>query len=826
MNETKIDYLPLEKIKPSKTNPRKHFDENYILELSDSIRTKGIIQPLSVRPDWCIGKTDEQIAQVNGKAPAPAFFEIVAGECRYRGAVKVKLTEAPAIVRFLSDQETLELQLIENLQRSDLTPIEEAQAYRRLIDEMGYTVDLIHEKTGKDRKTIYGKLKMLKAPKVLLAAIDRGDVAQQMGELVGSIPVPELRERAAKEILSPLYQEMPLNRRQAEEHVRDNYRRLLSGAQFDQKDATLVSALQDGDTGERIGGGACTDCPMRTGNRPELTDEGGGKRGDVCLNPKCFASKSSAHFARLQESAVAEGKRILTDDETEDIFDADGSISFDSPYVKLSDQPDKQEVRSDFTGKLPSWKKLLENVEAKPQIIVARLTIRTANSSKDRIFELVDRTLAIEAVNLSAEQKGETSLFKQTSGGGGGSGGGGTSASSSTASSGGGETTYDRQARQQREKAKVNFQITLAGMTALTGAIDDKGPVKGFWDALIEASITHAGHDGCWLICKRLGLDPKAKNGHTTLEGVQGAALEYGLTLPDEKLKLGYVVELLLSQEVKFSYNAQAGTTFRSVKSFMALAKLYKIDLGEIEKRVREEAKEKAKGKKAKPEPANAGKIHWTRKPEGDFKFNSNGVCEKPATLVLPFPKTTKIKVELHVARAKSGWVSASHIESGVNSGSSGALPSISSERDGSVYGTVREALIDEAAAALKSLAGFGVKPASLKLMGFYMQQIETLPLDDLRLITSKNGKAPTTTAEHDFKKVVGNKYRCGGCGAAAVKHKGKLIVAKDFRGKTCSQSEPKKKTGLTAKMRAKLVASMKARWAARRKAAKKGGVK
>lgn len=618
MKETTIQYIGLEKIRPSKTNPRKHFDENYITELSDSIRAKGILQPLLARPDWCIGKTDEQIAAVNGNGERAdaAFFEIVAGECRYRGASKAKLTEAPAIIRLLSDKETLEIQLIENLQRSDLTALEEAEAYRRLIDEMGYTVDLIHERTGKARTTIYGKLKMLRAPKILLNALEKEIIGERFCELVGRIPVPEMRERAAREILKPDFQEDPLNYRKASQWVSDNYMRALSHAQFDQNDRSLVPPIQDEETGERIGGGACSDCPMKSGNRPELF--GDLKRPDVCTNPKCFNRKTDGHFALLQKTAAAEGKKLLSAEEAAEIFDEGSNLWFDSPYVKLSDKPDSREVRSYFDGRMPHWKTLLENVEVKPQIVIAK-------DPRGRIVELVDRVLAIEAVNLAAKQKGERSLFDLQK----------PRSRSRSVESGDDEPEWKKQDRKNREIAKVNFKISLAAMTELIGAIDKRGMIKGFWDNLIELAIFHSGHDGHWFICKRLGLDPKAvkKKGPGSM-GHEEAVREYAGSLPEE-FKPGFVVELLMSRELKWC-GSRTGPA--SVERFDEFTKLYKIDVAEIEKRIRAESKEKAKPRKTSPRGKSlSGGLDAER-----ASADSGGVVTPPAQH--KFEKITGIK--------------------------------------------------------------------------------------------------------------------------------------------------------------------------------------
>lgn len=667
MNATKIDYLELASIRPSKTNPRKHFDQEALKELAESIETQGIIQPLLVRADWCIGKGAEEIAKINGKAPAAQFFEIVAGERRYRAGSLAKLQTVPAIIRFLSDQETLELQLIENLQRDDLDPFEEAEGYQALLNlrdghgKAVHTVETIHRRVNKSKKRIWFRLKLLKAPMPVRDAVLQKTLAVAIAEEIGSIPTKELRDAAAEEILHPDNPDKdeggPLSAKRAREVISTGYMRSLAGAPFDTKDSTLLEILTDDATGERIGGGACTDCPMRTGNMEAII--GKTKRPDVCTNPKCFLMKCDAQFARLQADALKEGKRVMTSEEVTENFEMSpqnvnfGDLRFDSDYVKLTDKPDPNEVRQDFAGRMPHWKTILEALPkeaGRPKTLIAR-------DPRGRIVELVNRELAIEAVNLAAKGKPEVSLFDRTARAPGSSG---RVSRVETSPSGDSESDWRGQDRKNREIAKFNFQVSLAGMAAVIAAIDDKGPVTGFWDAMIEAAIEHAGHDGCWLICKRLGLDPKAKNPHAKREGLEGAVLEYGLTLPDESepdgrnLKLGYVVELLLSKNVKL-YNSGSFGGIRQEDHFKRFAKLYKIDIGDVEKQVRDEQKPK----KAKPEKAKAAKPEKAKK-----------------------------------------------------------------------------------------------------------------------------------TAEHDWENIVDNKYRCRGCGAPAVKTKGKLIVAKQFRDKPCSRSE------------------------------------
>src|SRR5450432_11819 len=138
----RVQLVSLAGIVPSPLQPRREFGREALEELVDSIRQRGIIQPLIVRP-------------VNRQ------FELIAGERRWRAAKEIGLTEAPVIVRQATDLEVLELSLIENLQRSDLNPIEEAQAYARLAGEFGMRQDDIAQKVGKSRASVANAMRLL-----------------------------------------------------------------------------------------------------------------------------------------------------------------------------------------------------------------------------------------------------------------------------------------------------------------------------------------------------------------------------------------------------------------------------------------------------------------------------------------------------------------------------------------------------------------------------------------------------------------------------------------------------------------------------------------
>ena len=150
--------VPIERLHPNPTQPRRRFDDAALDELAGSIREKGVIQPLIVRPH-----------------PAtPDAFEIVAGERRWRAAQRAQLHELPVLVRDLSDTEVLELAIIENIQRADLNPLEEAQGYRQLMDRFGHTQERLAEGLGKSRSHIANLLRLLTLPEPVLELLRSG----------------------------------------------------------------------------------------------------------------------------------------------------------------------------------------------------------------------------------------------------------------------------------------------------------------------------------------------------------------------------------------------------------------------------------------------------------------------------------------------------------------------------------------------------------------------------------------------------------------------------------------------------------------------------
>lgn len=151
--------LKISEIEPNRSQPRKDFDENSLSDLAQSISQHGLLQPLLVRP-----------MPIGG-------YQIVAGERRYRACRMAGLTEVPVTIRELSDTETMELALIENLQREDLSPIEEALGYKALIDEHGFSQEEVATSVGKSRPAIANSLRILKLPDSVLEYVKQDKIS-------------------------------------------------------------------------------------------------------------------------------------------------------------------------------------------------------------------------------------------------------------------------------------------------------------------------------------------------------------------------------------------------------------------------------------------------------------------------------------------------------------------------------------------------------------------------------------------------------------------------------------------------------------------------
>ena len=192
-SDTRIETLPLREIEPDPGQPRKTFDDETLAELSASIAEHGLLQPIAVRPK-----------------PSGGYL-IVAGERRWRASRMAGLTEGPVIVQDVSDEQAMELALVENLQREDLDPVEEAAGIRELMTRCDLTQEQAARKLGKSRSALANSLRLLSLPETVLELLKSGFITIGHAKVILGLPTPELQEEAAQMIA-----DNQLNVRQAE----------------------------------------------------------------------------------------------------------------------------------------------------------------------------------------------------------------------------------------------------------------------------------------------------------------------------------------------------------------------------------------------------------------------------------------------------------------------------------------------------------------------------------------------------------------------------------------------------------------------------------
>jgi ParB/RepB/Spo0J family partition protein len=319
-----IQTIALSRLRISETGAqaerRKRFDKAAIDELAESIKTIGLLQPIVAR-------------QVNG------HFEIVAGERRYLAAKVAGIAEISVNVRELTDQQVLEVQLIENLQREGLHELVEAEGYEALMKQHGYTVDDLVAKVGKSRAYIYARLKLTALGPAARQAFFDGKLSASCALLVARIPDPALQRKACGEVINGRY-DGPMSYRQAADHIQRTYMLKLGGGGFPTGDASLVPAA-----------GACGACPKRTGNQPELF--GDVKGGDVCTDPPCYQAKRQAWAIRQLEEARAQGRTVIEGKQAAKIA-PHGAHNLAGGYVGLDEhcyQDDKGRTYRQILGK-------------------------------------------------------------------------------------------------------------------------------------------------------------------------------------------------------------------------------------------------------------------------------------------------------------------------------------------------------------------------------------------------------------------------------------------------------------------------------------------
>ena len=266
-NSSEFQYIAIDTIHESATNPRRTFDEAKLQELAESTRTNGLIQPITVRPN-------------------SAGFEIVAGARRFRAAQLAELFSLPARIVDIDDAQTLEWQLVENSQRVDVHPYEEAQGFQRLLDMPAYDVATLVEKSGKSASHVYARLSLLQLIPSTAEAFSAERITASHANLLARLP-QESQAEAFEQCWRKDWQDKELHLLPAKHlsaWIQTNLYLSLADAPFSKEAPTLNPPA-----------GACITCPRRSGFNTSLFPD---VQGDQCLDAPCFHTKVNAHIDR------------------------------------------------------------------------------------------------------------------------------------------------------------------------------------------------------------------------------------------------------------------------------------------------------------------------------------------------------------------------------------------------------------------------------------------------------------------------------------------------------------------------------------------------
>lgn len=329
MNVEQIQQIPLDTIRPSEGNRRVGgFDPAKLEQLAESIRAVGVQQPAVVRRNGSEGG-----------------YELVAGERRWRAARLAGLEVLPCVVRELDDVQVLKIQTIENLQREDIHPLDEADGYARLIQKAGYDVEHLAQEVGRSASYVYQRLKLRDLVEPARKLLVDGVIQAGHGILLARLQPPEQRELVDwLKHGGSRWGEEQVSVRALDEHIHRTILLDLSKAPFKRDDAQLVPEA-----------GPCITCPKRTGFQPALFADVSNKR-DYCTDPGCFQGKLSALVNRRRQELELDGVAIIPHLKV--------STSWGRSYV------DEQRLEKEGVKKAGDWEECKKSEEGAVRCLV------------------------------------------------------------------------------------------------------------------------------------------------------------------------------------------------------------------------------------------------------------------------------------------------------------------------------------------------------------------------------------------------------------------------------------------------------------------------
>jgi ParB/RepB/Spo0J family partition protein len=358
-----IPALPIAELVASLTNPRKSFDATKLAELAESIKNSSLHSPILVRPlpGSRIEETTYLPHRAQGRTVRPTH-EIIAGERRYRACKLAGLNTLPVLVRHLNDHQVLEVQLLENLQREDLSALEEAEGYEQLCTATGIAKEDVGAKIGKSRSYVYARLKLLDLSPDCKEALRAGQIDASRALLIARIPDTKLQQKALTEATRKGYNGDPISVRDLQTWLKRNVMLRLDEATFSITDSRLVVAA-----------GSCKVCPKRTGANPDLFADVDG--ADICTDPPCFDNKAQAHRGVLLARAKSKGIRLIDGAEAKELCGWSGQFEGYSPLSQVREDAvqfvqgsGKKVTLGDLLGKDAPAPVLIENPRTKELI--------------------------------------------------------------------------------------------------------------------------------------------------------------------------------------------------------------------------------------------------------------------------------------------------------------------------------------------------------------------------------------------------------------------------------------------------------------------------
>lgn len=428
--------LPHDQIVRVLGNYRKRTSPEKDAQLAESIKQHGLIQPVCVRPSH------------------DGAYELVLGQRRFRANQASGNTTILAVVRSLSDEQVRLTQLVENGQREDAHPIEEAEAFKELHEQLGLSVDQIADRVGKAAAHVRRRLKLCDLDEQVRQAFYEDKLTLEAAYPLAGLPNPDDQRKALEYILEHQRHGDVMSARDVRAYIEHTFLLRLQDAPFDTKDATLVPEA-----------GPCGSCPKHTGNQRDLFGELARGAKPMCTDASCFKKKLEASYTRKAEQALTRGHDVLSPEESAALFPHGWRLAPNSPYLDIDDRhPTDPEQRT--------YRELLRTQKL-PQV----LAVDSYHQTHDLVLK-VDAETALTSAGyefINAAQR-----LKQ-------------------------ERTDARKRKAEAREQRNNL------LAAIVQQVEQQPPDAEFWRILVLGLVQGSWHETISEVVKRRGLHVKGK---------------------------------------------------------------------------------------------------------------------------------------------------------------------------------------------------------------------------------------------------------------------------------------------------------------------------